>query len=36
MAYLDSPKIADLGNLGADINLVARNALEAMIDYIKQ
>jgi len=34
MAYLDSPKIADLENLGADINLAARNALEAMIDYI--
>ena len=34
MAYLDSPKIAGLRNLSADINLAARNALEAMIDYI--
>ena len=34
LAYLDSPKIAGLGNLSADINLAARNALAAMIDYI--
>lgn len=34
LAYLDSPKVADLTNLSADINLAARNALAAMIDYI--
>ncbi len=34
LAYLDSPKIAGLGNLSADINLAARNALAAIIDYI--
>lgn len=34
MAYLDSDRIAGLGNLSADINLAARNALAAMIDYI--
>lgn len=34
LAYLDSPKIAGLTNLSADINLAARNALAAMIDYI--
>ena len=34
LAYLDSAKIADLSNLSADINLAARNALAAMIDYI--
>jgi formamidase len=34
LAYLDSPNIAGLGNLSADINLAARNALTAMIDYI--
>jgi formamidase len=34
LAYLESPKIADLSNLSADINLAARNALAAMIDYI--
>ncbi len=33
-AYLESPKIAGLGNLSRDINLAARNALAAMIDYI--
>ena len=33
-AYLDSPKIAGLSNLSGDINLAARNALDAMIDYI--
>jgi hypothetical protein len=27
LAYLDSPKIAVLSNLSADINLAARNAL---------
>ena len=34
LAYLDSPKIAGLTNLSSDINLAARNALAAMIDYI--
>ena len=34
LAYLQSPKIAELSNLSADINLAARNALGAMIDYI--
>ena len=34
LAYLDSPKIAGLANLSSDINLAARNALAAMIDYI--
>ena len=34
LAYLDSAKIAGLSNLSADINLAARNALAAMIDYI--
>jgi len=34
LAYLDSPKITGLSNLSADINLAARNALAAMIDYI--
>ena len=34
LAYLQSPKIAELSNLSADINLAARNALAAMIDYI--
>ena len=34
LAYLDSPRIAGLRNLSADINLAARNALAAMIDYI--
>lgn len=34
LAYLESPKIADLNNLSSDINLAARNALAAMIDYI--
>ncbi|MGK7297382.1 MAG: acetamidase/formamidase family protein [Candidatus Wenzhouxiangella sp. M2_3B_020] len=34
LAYLDSPKIAGLGNLSADIHLATRNALAAMIDYI--
>jgi len=34
LAYLDSPKVAGLSNLSADINLAARNALAAMIDHI--
>ncbi len=34
LAYLDSPKIEGLSNLSSDINLAARNALAAMIDYI--
>jgi formamidase len=34
LAYLDSPKMAGLSNLSADINLAARNALAAMIDHI--
>ena len=34
MAYLDSPKAADLENLSKDINLAARNALDQMLDYI--
>ncbi len=34
LAYLDSDRIAGLGNLSADIHLAARNALDAMIDYI--
>ena len=34
LAYLESSKIAGLSNLSADINLAARNALAAMIDYI--
>src|SRR5210317_153202 len=34
LAYLDSAKISGLSNLSADINLAARNALAAMIDYI--
>ncbi len=34
LAYLESPKIAGLSNLSGDINLAARNALAAMIEYI--
>ena len=34
LAYLESPKIADLSNLSGDIHLAARNALAAIIDYI--
>jgi len=34
MAYLESPKVAELSNLSGDLNLAARNALAAMIDYI--
>lgn len=36
LAYLESPKIAGLTNLSADINLAARNALAAMINYIME
>ncbi len=35
LAYLESPKVADLANLSTDIHLAARNALEAMIDHIE-
>ena len=35
IAYLASAKVADLANLSSDINLAARNALGAMIDYIE-
>jgi formamidase len=34
LAYMESGKIAGLSNLSGDINLAARNALAAMIDYI--
>jgi formamidase len=34
MAYLASDRVANLANLSADIHLAARNALEAMIEYI--
>ena len=34
LAYLESSKISSLSNLSGDINLAARNALAAMIDYI--
>ena len=34
LAYLASAKVADLDNLSSEINLAARNALAAMIDYI--
>ena len=34
LAYLDSPKIAELSNFSGDIHLAARNALAAMVDYI--
>ena len=34
IAYLASAKVAGLTNLSRDINLAARNALAAMIDYI--
>jgi len=34
MAYLESLKVAQLSNLSGDLNLSARNALAAMIDYI--
>lgn len=34
LAYLESEKISGLSNLSGDVNLAARNALAAMIDYI--
>ena len=34
LAYLDSPKLAQLSNLSGSISLAAQNALAAMIDYI--
>ncbi|MFQ6005898.1 MAG: acetamidase/formamidase family protein, partial [Woeseia sp.] len=34
LAYLESGKVADLSNLSGDINLAARNALAAVVDYI--
>ncbi len=34
LTYLESAKIAGLSNLSGDINLAARNALAAIIDYI--
>ena len=34
LAYLESSKVAGLSNLSGDINLAARNALAAIIDYI--
>ncbi|EED36239.1 formamidase [Luminiphilus syltensis NOR5-1B] len=34
LSYLGSDRLAELGNLSADIHLAARNALAAMIDYI--
>jgi len=34
LVYLNSPKVAGLKNLSADVHLAARNALAAMIDYI--
>lgn len=34
MAYLDSPEVAGLENLSNDVNLAARNAVEAIVDYI--
>ncbi|MDX1500206.1 MAG: acetamidase/formamidase family protein, partial [Woeseiaceae bacterium] len=34
LAYLASAKVAELDNLSSEINLAARNALAAMIDYI--
>ncbi len=34
LAYLASSKVAGLSNLSNDINLAARNALAAIIDYI--
>ena len=34
MVYLESPIAAELENLSKDINLAARNALAAIIDYI--
>jgi formamidase len=34
MAYLESAKVASLTNLSRDINLAARNALDAMLDHL--
>ncbi len=34
LAYLDSDRVPGLANLSADVNLAARNALDAMIRYI--
>lgn len=34
MVYLDSPHVAGLANLPNDVNLAARNAVEAMVDHI--
>ena len=34
VSTLESPKVAGLANLSADVHLAARNALDAMIDYI--
>ncbi|MDZ7642862.1 MAG: acetamidase/formamidase family protein [Woeseiaceae bacterium] len=34
MRYLESGTIAELENLHKDVNLAARNALDAMVDYI--
>lgn len=34
LAYLDSRKIEGMSNLSGDVHLAARNALDAMIDYI--
>ncbi|MDZ7769115.1 MAG: acetamidase/formamidase family protein [Woeseiaceae bacterium] len=34
MRYLESGTVAELENLHKDINLAARNALDAMVDYI--
>ncbi len=36
MVYLDSAKVADLGNLSNDVSLAARNALLEMVDYISE
>lgn len=36
LAYLESPKLADLSNVSGNISLAAQNALAAMIDYIKK
>ena len=34
LVYLKSPKIANLSHLSGDVNLAARNALDAMNDHI--
>ena len=36
MAYLDSGRVAPLGNLSKDISLAARNALLEMVEYISR